>query len=48
MANDKKNKAIPELLSDQSWRNSDLDKRFFEPTYSGAMSSIEASLFSCI
>ena len=38
MANDKKNKAIPELLSDQSWRNSDLDKRFFEPTYSGAMS----------
>ena len=38
MANDKKNKAIPELLSDQSWRNSDLNKRFFEPTYSGAMS----------
>ena len=38
MANDKKNNAIPELLSDQSWRNSDLDKRFFEPTYSGAMS----------
>ncbi|GIS16994.1 MAG: hypothetical protein CM15mP117_24260 [Alphaproteobacteria bacterium] len=28
MANDKKNNAIPELLSDQSWRNSDLDKRF--------------------
>ena len=38
MANDKKNTAIPELLSDQSWRNSDLDKRFFEPTYSGATS----------
>ena len=38
MANDKKNNIIPELLSDQSWRNSDLDKRFFEPTYSGAMS----------
>ncbi len=38
MSKDKKIYSNPSILSDQSWKNIDPEKRFFEPTYSGATS----------
>ena len=38
MSKDTEKNSNPSLLSDQSWKNDDLYRRFHEPTYSGATS----------
>ena len=38
MSKDKEKNSNPSILSDQSWKNNNPEKRFFEPTYSGATS----------
>ena len=38
MGKDTEKHSNPGILSDQSWKNFDPEKRFFEPTYSGATS----------
>ena len=38
MSKDKEKNSNPSILSDQSWKNNNPEKRFFGPTYSGATS----------
>ena len=38
MSKDTEKNSNPSILSDQSWKNNNPEKRFFEPTYSGATS----------